>query len=577
MSGVWLAVLLATLTCGSWVQAAPEQPISRAIIRYDSLYHPVQSRSGQSGMVVSQRIAASEIGSQILAKGGNAIDAAVAVGFALAVNLPRAGNLGGSGFMLIYLKEEDRVLALDYRSAAPTSFDMDNYLDAQGERDRQKMTFGPAAAGVPGTVAGLYEAWQRYGSLPWEALLEPALRMAQDGIVVTDDLAFVLKQARGVLARFPASAQAYLKPDGSNYVAGELLVQPELAWSIEQIMRGGADAFYKGAIADRIDMDSQKNAGTIFKSDLAAYKVRDRHPLIGSYRKHLVATMPPVSAGGMTLLQMLNILERFPMHKYPQGSAQSLHVMAEVMKQSAANRRFTIGDPDYTDVPIDGFINKKFARAMAKKIDKKKARPVEDIKPLDTTPYQSRDTTHFSVVDKDGNAVANTYTLGYSFGSGYVVPGTGILLDNQIRNFTYGKGDHANAVAPGKRMVSTMTPTFVFDEEGKLLLVTGSPGGGRIINIVLQVITNVIDYGMNIAEATQAPRIHQQWRTPQLGMEKGFSPDTMDLLEDRGHSVEEQQTMGSTQSIMITDGLLFGAADTRRPGAGAAAQPQPPH
>ena len=431
------------------------------------------------------------------------------------------------------------------------------------------MTFGPAAMGVPGTVAGLYEAWRRHGSLPWAQLLAPALRLAREGIEVTDDMAYVLGQARGVLSRYPGSSAAYLRPDGTAPAVGERLRQPDLAWSIEQIMQGGADAFYRGPIADRIDAHMREIGATLSKQDLASYQVRERRPIQGTYRRHRVVTMPLSSAGGMTLLQMLNVLEQFPMDRLPQGGAESLHILAETMKRAAANRRRNLGDPDFSQAPVRAFLSKKLARDMAADISRKKARPVKKIEPADLSRYDSRDTTHYSVVDAQGNAVSTTYTLGYSFGSGFAVPGTGILLDNQIRNFTYSDSSHPNAPAPGKRMLSTMTPTMVFSSGGELRLVTGSPGGSRIINILLQVLVNVIDYGMDIADATQAPRIHQQWRTPQLGVEPGFSPDTLRLLRQKGHEIEVQQTMGSTQSIQVKDGLLHGAADSRRPGAGA--------
>lgn len=519
-------------------------------------------------MVVSQNALASEVGARILARGGNAVDAAIAVGFALAVTLPRAGNLGGSGFMLIYEHEKREVAALDYRSTAPCSFNLDHYLDASGKRDRDKMTFGASAPGVPGTVAGMYKAWQDFGSMPWEELLEPARDLAKDGIRITDDLAYVLGQAKDVFSKYEASAAAFLKEDGTLYKSGDLLRQPDLAWSIEQIMAGGADAFYSGAIADKFDQHILAAGGLLSRQDLMSYQVKERSPVMGLYRGHQIIAMAPVSGGGLTLIQMLNVLHQFPLSKFPPGGADSVHTIAETMKQAAANRRIGIGDPDFVDVPIKPYTGKEIARKMAKSIRRKRARPTRDIEPLDPKDYESRDTTHYSIVDKYGNAVSNTYTLGYSFGSGYVVPETGILLDNQMRNFSYDR-PHANAPAPCKRMVSTMTPTMVFAPDGSLMLVTGTPGGGRIINILLQLIVNVIDYGMNIAEATLFPRIHQQWRTPQLGVEKGLSPDTLALLKKKGHVIEHQQTMGSTQSIRIRDGVPYGAADSRRPGAAA--------
>ena len=518
-------------------------------------------------MVVSQNVLASQIGRKILEDGGNAVDSAIAVGFALAVTLPRAGNIGGSGFMLVHMAETDETVALDYRSMAPAGLDLDTIRDSEGNVDRRQINFGPLAPGVPGTVAGLYEAWQRFGSLPWSELVEPAVELAASGIRVTDDLAFALANAAPVMSIYPASVDAYLKDDGTPYAAGEHLVQPKLAWSLRAIRDGGADAFYRGPIAERIANNLGADGGVITLDDLDSYRVRVREPIVGSYRDHRVLTMPPVSGGGITLVQMLKVLEHFDLKALGPGSAQTLHIMAETMKQSAANRRITIGDPDFVDVPVRGYISDALASTLAARIRPDAVTPVADITPTNALPYESRETTHYSVVDRHGNAVSNTYTLGASFGSGYVVPETGILLDNQIRNFTYGQKGHANAIAPGKRMVSTMTPTIVLAPDGEVLLVTGTPGGSRIINVILQIIVNVVEHGMNVAEATHAPRIHQQWRTPNLGVERGISIDAIALLEKLGHVVEQQQTMGSTQSIVSRDGLLYGAADPRRPGA----------
>lgn len=568
-AGRWLSCLLIA-ACVSGCAPVAAQDAARdtlpspAIIRYDSIHHPVVARYG---MVVSQNVLASQIGRQILEDGGNAIDSAVAVGFALAVTLPRAGNLGGSGFMLVHMAESGETVALDYRSAAPAGLDLDKIRDAEGNVDRRQINFGPLAPGVPGTVAGLYEAWQRFGSLPWAEVVEPAIELAASGIRVTDDLAFALANAAPVMSIYPASVDAYLKADGTPYDAGEHLAQPDLAWSLRAIRDGGADAFYRGPIAERIARNLGADGGVITLDDLDSYRVKVREPIVGNYRDHRVLTMPPVSGGGITLVQMLKVLEHFDLKSLGPGSAQSLHVLAETMKQSAANRRITIGDPDFVEVPIRGYISDAMANTLAARIKPDAVTPVADITPMNAQPFESRETTHYSVVDRHGNAVSNTYTLGASFGSGYVVPETGILLDNQIRNFTYGQDGHANAIAPGKRMVSTMTPTIVLAPDGEVLLVTGTPGGSRIINVILQVIVNVVEHGMNVAEATHAPRIHQQWRTPNLGVERGISVDAIALLEKMGHVVEQQQTMGSTQSIVLRDGLLYGAADPRRPGA----------
>lgn len=544
--------------------ASAAQQSSGAVLRYDSVHHPVIARRG---MVVSQNKLATSVGQKILADGGNAVDAAVGVGFALAVTLPRAGNLGGSGFMLLHMKGADEPTALDFRSAAPSTAMLADYQNEQGDIDWHALTYGPRAAGVPGTVAGLRHAWEKFGSKPWAELLEPARLLAAEGIEVTQDLEYALREALPVMGAYPASMAAYAKANNTAYVAGETLVQADLANSIAAIAAQGATAFYEGDIAHKISDYMRDTGGNVSLADLKNYRVRERAALETRYRNHKIVTMPPSSVGGLALLQMLNVLQNFELSKYPAGSAMSLHIIAETMKQVAANRRFGIGDPDFVDVPVEGFLSEEIADALADRIDLSEARTTERINPENAQKYESRETTHYSVVDDQGNAVSTTYTLGYSFGSAAVVPGTGILLDNQLRNFSHRTPEHANAMQAGKRMLSTMTPTLVFDENDELLLVTGTPGGSRIHNVVLQILINTIDYGMNIAEASHRPRIHQQWRTPSLGVEPGIGADTLKILQSMGHTIEQQQTMGSTQSIMRRDGYLFGAADPRRPGA----------
>ncbi len=568
---VLLLILSFSISLPGW--AAESTAATQAIIRYDSIHTPV---NGRYGMVVTQNEIASQVGQQILARGGNAVDAAVAIGFALAVTLPRAGNIGGSGFMLVYDADSDSTVALDFRSAAPASARLDDFRDESGRILWDDLTFGARAAAIPGTVAGLHHAWQGYGSLPWAELLQPAIDLASDGIVVTADLAYALGQALPVMSQYPSSVAAYAKAGATPYSSGELLRQPDLAWSLQEIASGGAAAFYRGAVADRIVAAVAAAGGYFTAQDLAAYRVRERQALAVDYRDHRVVTMPPSSVGGLAMLQMLKVLDRFPLGQFQQGSARSLHLIAETMKRVNANRRYGIGDTDFVDVPIAGILSDAIAQDIANGIDPRAARPVTDITPMDGNPYQSRETTHYSVVDRDGNAVSTTYTLGYSFGSGYVAEGTGILLDNQMRNFSHREPGHANAMAPGKRMVSTMTPTLVFDEHGELFLVTGTPGGSRIHNVILQLIINTVDYGLNIAEATHRPRIYQGWRVPELGVEAGVAADALDLLAAMGHEIERQQTMGSTQSIMLRDGMFYGAADPRRPGALALGLNVPP-
>jgi gamma-glutamyltranspeptidase/glutathione hydrolase len=567
------AILLVLSSASAWSQTLKELGLTQAIIRYDTIHHPIK---GRFGMVVSQNSIATRVGQEILASGGNAVDAAVAVGFALAVTLPRAGNLGGSGFMLVHMAAEQKTIALDFRSMAPLNASVEKFSKADGEMDWDKLTFGPMAPAVPGTVAGLFEAWQRYGSMAWKDILQPAQQLAFEGFEIGHDLAHVLNMASSVIGHF-SSESAYLKKDGQAWLAGDKLVQKDLAWSIGQIMEHGAKAFYEGELAQRIVDAFEKGGGLMSREDLAAYEVKDRKPVSTDYRGKKVIAMPPVSGGGMTLIQMLNILENFDMQKYAQGSAKSLHLQAEVMKRAAANRRSLIGDPDFVEVSVDAFVSKDLARTMAKKVDLKRAAKVKTIKAESLDRYESRNTTHFSVMDADGNAVSNTYTLGYSFGSGFVAQGTGILFDNQMRNFSYrSDSNHKNALAPGKRMLSTMTPTIVLNDDGKVLLVTGTPGGGRIINVVLQIVVNVIDYQMNIAQATHQPRIHQGWQSQTLGIETGMNPETIKLMKAMGHKIDMQQTMGSTQSIIWRDGVFQGSADPRRPNALALGLNQPP-
>jgi len=557
--------LVAFFSGSAWSQlAAGESGLKQAIIRYDSIHHPVV---GRFGMVVSQNSIATSVGRDILARGGNAVDAAVAVGFALAVTLPRAGNLGGSGFMLAHMAEEQNTIALDYRSVAPLKASVERFSKADGTMDWDKLTFGPMAAGVPGTVAAMHQAWKRFGTIPWQDLLAPAHKLASDGFEVGHDLAHVLNMASAIL-NYYSPGSAYLKEGDQPWVAGDTLVQKDLAWSIEQIMQHGAAAFYEGELAGRIVKAFEKTGGIISTEDLAAYEVKDRVPVQTDYRGKQVLSMPPVSGGGVTLLQMLNMLEHFPVAEMGAGSAKNLHLLAEVMKRAAANRRSLLGDPDFVKVFTEGYISKDLAKKMAADINLKKAEKVKNIQAEPVERYESRNTTQFSVMDRYGNAVSNTYTLGYSFGSGYVAEGTGILFDNQMRNFSYDSdANHKNALAPGKRMLSTMTPTIVLDADGKVLLVTGTPGGSRIINVVLQIVVNVIDHKMNIADATDQPRIHQGWRSQTLAIETGMNPEVIDILKGMGHEIELQKTMGSTQSIMWRDGQFYGSADPRRPNA----------
>jgi len=555
-----------------------------AIIRYPALHHPVLDRDG---MVASQNALASEVGARILADGGNAVDAAVGVGFALAVTLPRAGNIGGGGFMIVYDAANRSAVAIDYRETAPPGASRDMFLDADGNVDEGLARFSHQSSGVPGTVAGLYEAHRRYGSLPWRRLVEPAERLAANGIVVSFDMAENLANYRDRLARSDASVRYFYRKDGSPHEPGDRLVQKDLAWSLRLIARHGPDAFYRGRIAQKIAVEMQANGGLIDLAALDGYRPVVRDALVGTYRGYDVVAMPPSSSGGVHVLQMLNILEQFPVAAMGYGSADHVHLMAETFKLAYADRSRHLGDMDFYDVPIDWLTSKSYGEELARTIDMARARPSSDIAPGVAPLAESIDTTHFSIIDRHGNAVSNTFTLNFSYGSGISVPGAGFLLNNEMDDFSakpgvpnaFGlTGGEANAIEAGKKPLSSMTPTIVL-RDGLPWLVTGSPGGSQIVTSVMQMIVNVIDFGMNIADATHAPRVHHQWLPDELRLESGFSPDTVRLLEARGHRVVPSEGMGSLQSVGYLDELYRGASDPRRPQAGSVGPSmlQPPH
>ncbi len=548
-----------------------------AIFSPKDIFHPVFA---VNGMVATQEARATRIGVEILQDGGNAVDAAVAVGFALAVTLPRAGNLGGGGFMLIHDAASATTHALDYREMAPAAAARDMFLDGNGDVDKNKSRFTRHAAGVPGTVAGLVLALDRFGSMSLERVITPAIRLAEEGVEVSPDLAQSLEARKERLSANAAAARIFFRPDGTPYREGDRLVQSDLAWSLKQIAAAGAPAFYRGVIAERIVDDMQKNGGPITAADLAAYRPVMRAPVEGSYRGYEIRSMPPPSSGGVHLVQIMNILEGFPVAFLGHNSADTIHVMAEAMKLAYADRSVHLGDPDFWKVPVKGLTSKRYAENLRRAIRLDRARPSHTIVAGNPLAYESNETTHFSVMDRAGNAVSNTYTINFSYGSGIVAEGTGILLNNEMDDFSakpgvpnaYGLiGGEANAVAPGKRPLSSMTPTIVL-KDGRPILATGSPGGSRIITTTLQVILNVIDHGMNVAAATAAPRVHHQWLPDELRVESGLSVDTLDLLRARGHEIAEKNAMGSVQSVMRIEGGFLGAADPRRPEALAAGQ-----
>jgi gamma-glutamyltranspeptidase/glutathione hydrolase len=557
--------------------AAVAQTADEPIVRYDDLRHPVL---GANGMVSSQNAHATEVGAQVLADGGNAVDAAVAVGFALAVTLPRAGNLGGGGFMLVHQADSGEAVAIDYREVAPLRAGRDMFLDQDGNVDKDKARYGHLAAGVPGTVAGLWRAHRDYGRLPWRRLIEPAISLARDGFEVTYDLAELLAARKERLCRFEAACRYFYRSGGEPYEAGERFVQPDLADTLQAIADDGPDAFYRGAIAQKIVAQMEKHGGLVDAESLAAYEPVIREPARGIYRGFEVVTMPPPSSGGIHVVQMLNILENFPIADFGSGSADSVHVLAESARLAFADRSRHLGDPDYYDVPAEWLMSKAYARKLAASIDMKRAQPSSEIAPGVPPADESPETTHYSVIDRDGNVVSTTTTLNFSFGSGIAVAGAGFLLNNEMDDFSakagvpnaYGLiGHEANEIRSGKRPLSSMTPAIVLDG-GRAWFATGSPGGSRIITTVLQMIVNIVDHGMNIAEAEAAPRMHHQWLPDVLQLESGFSPDTVRILEARGHKVAAAQwSMGSLQTVAWKDGVFRGSSDPRRPNAASIA------
>ena len=560
---VWVFV---TFLYFNLLVAAPD-----SIFRYSDRVHP---DIADSNMVVSQNKIATEVGYQILEQGGNAVDAATAIGFALAVTLPRAGNLGGGGFMLIYDSSTKKVSTIDYRSAAPKKAKSEMFLNKNGGVIR----YGYIVTAVPGTVAGLIKAHEEHGNLSLQEVIEPSIDLASKGFRVTYDLFQALNFGKVSLLEDTTSKTKFYDSGQNTLPTDSLLIQPDLAKTLRLISTKGKDGFYKGKTAELISQASKTNGGLITQKDLASYEAKERTAIRTSYRGYQVVTMPPTASGGLVLLQTLNILENFNLREQGHNSANAIHLLSESMKRGYADRTRYHGDPDYFPVPIDQLINKDYSKERALSIDLNSITPSSEIFPgkiivVDESP----DTTHFSVIDSEGNAVSNTYTLGSSFGSGVTVPGGGFLLNNQMRNFShsYGKSERislstspANRLQPGKRMISTQTPTMVFDPQGNLFMILGSPGGGRIPNIVAQVISNVIDHDMGYAEAVMAPRINQRLGG-KLELETGFSRDTIQLLTLKGHKPTSAPSMGSVQAIFIDKPFIYGVADTRRPGAAA--------
>jgi gamma-glutamyltranspeptidase/glutathione hydrolase len=549
--------------------------VNAAAILEGERMSPVQ---GREGMVVTSHFLATQAALEVLKKGGNAIDAAVTAAFSLAVVQPRSGNIAGGGFMLISSEQNDEVVAIDYREKAPSKATADMFLDEEGNADSQLSRYSHLAAGVPGTVAGLSLALEKYGTISLKEALVPAIHLAEKGFVVTPHFSDGLKEKETMLKKWESSAKIFYKPDGSFYEPGERFIQKDLAATLRRISEQGAKEFYEGKTAELLVAEMAKHDGLITMEDMKNYSPTIREPVQGTYRGYDIYSMSPPSSGGVHVVQILNMLEGYPIAEYGHNSAQTIHLMAEAMKLAYADRSFYLGDVDFIKVPLKGLTAKEYAATLRKTIDPEKAVPSNTITPGKPQPYESNETTHFSMVDTFGNAVSNTYTINFSYGSGIVVEGAGFLLNNEMDDFSakpgvpnaYGLiGGEANKIEPNKRMLSSMSPTIV-KHQGENFLITGSPGGSRIITTTLQVIMNVIDHGLNIQSAVAAPRIHHQWLPDELRIEEGISVDTIKILQKKGHRVKQQEAMGAIQSIIIKDGMMYGGADPRKSTAQAA-------
>ncbi len=565
----------------SFTLFAKAQSSAGPIINFEHRALPVVHRHG---MVAAAEKHAAEAGVAMLKKGGNAVDAAVATGFALAVTHPTAGNLAGGGFMLLDI--DGKSTFIDYRETAPRAAHRDMYLKPDGSVDQHLAYMSRQSAGVPGTVAGLVYALEKYGRLSLAEVIRPAIDLARKGFVVDYALASGIERRNRYAPWADTEAKRiFLAEDGAFLQPGDHLIQQDLAWTLKQIKRDGADAFYRGKVAQRFVADMEANNGLITAQDLTDYRVVEREPLSGQFLDFEIVSAPPPSSGGVHILQMLNILELAPLTEFGHNSAKYIHYLAEAMKRAYADRSRYLGDPQYFKVPLDELISKQYGKKLFQRIDPNKASAAEQIRPGEAMLAESPDTTHYSVVDGEGNVVSNTYTLNFSYGSGIVVKGTGMLLNNEMGDFSarpghpnpYGLlGGKANAIEPGKRPLSSMSPTIVY-RDGKPWLSTGSPGGSVIITTVLQTILNAMLFDHNIAAAAMLPRVHHQWYPDELRVEYGVSPDTVRLLQDMGHSLKQsKRTMGRTHSIMLDPGFaenggyLYGASDARRPGGAVA-------
>lgn len=575
VKSICFALSLVFISSLSYAQNAP-------VVSFKATSSPT---IGMNGMVVSVETNASKAGLEILKKGGNAVDAAVATGFALAVTHPSAGNIGGGGFMMVYLSKLDKTLAFDYREMAPALSHRDMFLDANGNVDNAKARASMAASGVPGTVAGLVHIQTKYGTLPLAQVMQPAIRLAEEGFNISWSLHASLSNRQSKLKSDAASAGYFYKADGSLYQPGELWIQSDLAHSLKLIAAKGAKGFYEGETADKIVAAMKAGAGLITHADLKNYKVIERQAISGTFRGYKVVSMPPPSSGGIHMVQMLNILEGYDLRAMGHNSAAYVHRLNESMRYAYADRSKYLGDADFVDVPVKALIDKTYAASIRSKINPDIATRSSDVSPAKKLPYESNETTHYSVADKFGNVVSNTYTLNTGYGNGKSVTGAGFLLNNEMDDFSskpgtpnvYGLvGGEANAIESGKRPLSSMTPTIVF-KDGKPFIATGTPGGSTIITNTMQQVLNMIEFDMNPMEANVAPRIHHQWLPDMLFLEPGFSPDTINILKNMGHNIPQRngkirtRVIGSVQTILIKGGVLQGAADPRSGTSHAAA------
>ncbi len=532
----------------------------------NAVRQPLRARHG---MVVAMEAIAAEVGVSVLQKGGNAVDAAVAVGFALAVTHPFAGNLGGGGYMLVRMAD-GRTTFIDFRERAPEKTSRDMYLDAKGGLTRDSIE-GWRSSGVPGTVRGFEIAVSKYGKRKWADDMAPAVELASKGFPVSYALAEGLEGSKS-LASSPESKRIFQK-NGAFYDVGETLAQPELAQTLERISSRGANEFYEGETARRFAEEMARHGGLVTLADLKSYKAIERTPLTGKYHNYTIITAPPSSSGGIALLEMLGMLEGTGYEKGGAGSASAIHYVAEAMRRAYADRNEYVGDPDFVKVPIAGLLDPAYLARLRASIDPERATPSDKVRPGRPAGSERMETTHYSVVDAEGNAVAVTYTLNGGFGNGITVPGLGFLLNNEMDDFSAKPGSpnmfglvqgEANAIQPGKRPLSSMTPTIVL-KDGRLFMTAGAPGGSRISTAVLQVILNVVDFGMNVQDAIDFPRFHHQWQPDTLSLERGISPDTVALLKSRGYDVDDAPgvVLAQVAAIVSDGGWLQGGSDGR--------------